>query len=181
MWRICNNGLSPANTFLGPAPAPLVRSRSCPDLGRVPCASRSREAVLRQLTTVRVKGISSRMGDEEVLELLCEHGFTPSDVDFMLVVRHGDSSKSTSFGYFFANAASSQLAAGLIDVFQREGFECTFASVQGKDVNIAKFIRGVRAAQAWVAKAGVWRCISRKGRRAAAVQTVKTVVDTVSA
>lgn len=64
MWRVCQSGVSTTNTFLGPPPEPLAGS-SCPDLGRA-SDSLSREARLRQLLAVRVKGIA-RMRDEEVL------------------------------------------------------------------------------------------------------------------
>ena len=121
----------------------------------------SREVQLLELTAVRVKGIAARMQDEQILEMLEEHGFAAGDVDFVLAPRHTASSKSTSFGYFFANCRSSMLAAGLIDVCKMEGLECAVAPVQGFDVNVVKFYNGHRAGQAWISQAGVWQKVVR--------------------
>ena len=68
---------------------------------------------------------------------------------------------TTNFGYFFANCKSSKTAAGLIDVLEREGYECSWARVQGFDLNVAKFYSGSLFSQAWISRAGVWRCIER--------------------
>jgi hypothetical protein len=169
MWILGDTGLWPARTFLGAAPPEAwpgrgyraARARSCPPPSSASSTSLSSEVVKRHCLCLMVQGIGSRMRDAQILELLDKHGLPAGAVDFVLVPRHGKTSNGTTFGYFFANCASSLVASGLVDVLTREGFECCLARVQGHDVNVARFHQGHRAAQAWVAQGGAWHCITR--------------------
>lgn len=163
MWTIADAGVWPFRTFLGPLPRrPSRRSRSCPALGRSEAAI-SQEVVSRELLAVRVKGIAARQQDAQILEFLRARGLPAGAVDFVLVPRHATSTRkaATSFGYFFASCSSPRLCQALVEVCAREGLSVSVAPVQGKDVNVAKFLRGRRAGQAWVAAGQAWRRLER--------------------